>query len=55
MLSDGVDQDSLKYLDAGLKTEPLQGLNILSDNIGDLQLLRFGKLLIFLKLVEPDS
>jgi hypothetical protein len=26
-----------------LNTEPLQGLNILSQNIGDLQLLGFGE------------
>lgn len=43
MLSYGVDKNSLKDLDAGLNTEPLQGLNILSQNIGDLQLLGFGE------------
>ena len=43
MLGNGVNQDSLKYLDAGLNTEPLQGLNILGHNIGDLQLLGFGE------------
>jgi len=43
MLSDGVDKDSLKDLDAGLNTESLQGLNILGQNIGDLQLLGFGE------------
>ena len=43
MLSNGVNQDSLKDLDAGLNTEPLQGLNILGQYMGDLQLLGFGE------------
>ena len=50
MLSNRINENSLKDLDAGLDTESLKGLNILSQHIGDLQLLGFGKRLISMKL-----